>query len=88
MLQLKSNKINVLPIRRKKKTKRNSNTVVISATKLFALPIGGIILIPLQTKTLRVSREKSKELIQRKKKINWDKFFEDADARHPFDLES
>ena len=66
MLNLKSNKVNILPIRpRQKKVKRNANSVVISEITYFQLNLGCSILIPIKTKTRRVSREKAKWLFAR-----------------------
>ena len=62
MLHLKSNKVNFLPIRKQKKTKRNKGTVVIKETIYFQLPLGATIFIPISSKIRRVSREKAKEL--------------------------
>lgn len=74
MLNLKSNKVNVLPVRKQKKAKRDSNTVVITETIYFVLPLGGKVLIPIESKTRRVSRETAKGLFAKRKfqfKTNW-----------------
>lgn len=62
MLHLKSKGKNVLPIRRVKKAKRNLNSVVINEITYFQINLGFPILIPIKTKTRRISRERAKEL--------------------------
>ena len=87
MLNLKSNKVNVLPVRPPNKRKRDANTVVLTQTTYFKLPLGGLVLVPIAQKSFRVTREKAKQLFKQERKTNWDFFCEEME-RHPFDQEA